>query len=224
MKILTLTLNTLLAIIIFGVVAFLVAPRLGLTSPLELKIVRSGSMEPAIPTGSVVLIQPASDYQAGDIITFGADTPTSIPISHRIVSIETKDGTIYYTTKGDANKTADQNETPANKVIGRVIFSVQAVGYILAFSKTQLGFALLVLIPAALIICYELIGIVQEVRALRRRKREGSAVRSLAEEPPEPSLVPDILPRRREEVVERTMHIPHFDIETPAQWTVRTAP
>lgn len=224
MRIINLTLNTLLALIIFGVVTFLLAPRLGLTSPLELKIVRSGSMEPAIPTGSLVLIEPASDYSVGDVITFGADTPTSIPTSHRIVSIEVKDGTTYYATKGDANKTADPNETPTNKVIGRVIFSIPAIGYILAFSKTQLGFALLVLIPAALIICYELIGIVNEVRALRRRKREGSAVRSLAEEPPEPSLVPDIAPRRRKEVVERTMRVPHFDIETPAEWTMRTAP
>jgi len=191
MRIINLTLNTLLVIILCGVAAFLLAPRLGLTSPLEFKIVRSGSMEPAISTGSVVLIQPTNDYKVGDVITFGADTATAVPTSHRIISIASENGTTYYTTKGDANKTADQSETPANKVIGRVIFSLPAVGYILAFSKTRLGFALLVLIPAVLIIFYEIIGIVNEVRAIRRRKRNERAMWNLAEESRELNGVPN---------------------------------
>lgn len=169
MKVINFVLNILLALIIFGAAAFLLAPRLGLANPYEIKIVRSGSMAPAIPTGSLVLIQPASSYAVGDVITFGPDTPTSVPTSHRIVSIRNENGTTYYTTKGDVNNAADQSETPTNKVIGRVIFSLPSAGYILAFSKTRLGFASMILIPSLLVICYELIGIVREVQSMRRR-------------------------------------------------------
>lgn len=172
MKVVNIILNTLLALIIFGAVAFLVAPHLGLLNPYELKIVRSGSMEPAILTGSLILIHPATDYKAGDVITFGDDTRTSIPTTHRIVSVRTEGTMSYFETKGDANEEVDPGETPVSKVIGRVIFSLPYAGYILAFSKTQLGFALLIAIPAALIICYEAIGIVREIKITLRNRRK----------------------------------------------------
>lgn len=201
-------LNTLLAVLIFAVLAFLLAPRFGLVTPFEIKIVKSGSMAPKIPTGSVVLIQPETAYNVGDVITFGNDSPTSIPTSHRIVSERVQDGVTYYTTKGDANNAPDQNETPGDKIIGKVTYSLPAVGYILAFSKTQLGFTLLVLIPAALVILYELIGIVKEVQAMRKRKRDEGAVARLAAESREP---PPRIPRRHTSML-------HFDIETPIGW------
>jgi len=196
MKAINFVLNILLALVVLCAGAFVLAPRFGLVSPFEIKIVRSGSMAPAIPTGSVVFIQPASSYSVGDVITFGPDTPTSVPTSHRIVSIRTENGTTHYTTKGDENNAADQSETPANKVIGRVIFSLPSIGYILAFSKTRLGFISMILIPSLLIICYELIGIVREAQSMRRRKRAEHAIRLLAKE----------------------SHLLHFDIETPIRW------
>ncbi len=200
-------LNTLLAVLIFSVLAFLLAPRFGLISPFEIKIVKSGSMSPKIPTGSVVLIQPETVYNIGDVITFGNDSPTSVPTSHRIVGESVQNGVTYYTTKGDANNAPDQGQTPESKIIGRVTYSLPVVGYILAFSKTQLGFTLLVLIPAALVILYELIGIVQEVKAMRKRKGDEHALAQLAEESREP---PPRIPRPKLNL--------HFDIETPIGW------
>ena len=170
MKAINFILNILLSVVILGVVAFLLAPRFGVLRPYELKIVRSGSMEPAILTGSVVLIRPTTEYKVGDVITFGEDTRTSIPTTHRIVSMRTDGAMTYFGTKGDANEDPDSGETPLNKVIGRVIFSLPYAGYILAFSKTQLGFSLLVLIPAGLIILYEGINITREVKTMLRRK------------------------------------------------------
>lgn len=215
MKIINVALNTLLILVIFGAVAFFLAPRFGLLNPFELKIVRSGSMEPAIPTGSVVLIQPSASYKVGDVITFGKDTATSIPTSHRIVSTRSEGGTTYYTTKGDANNAADPGETPANKVIGRIIFSLPYVGYIFAFAKTRLGFALLVAIPAALIILYEAIGIYKEVAMRKRRKKAEGALARIAErtvddlnDPRTKREAPPTPPRTR-------ISLLHFDIEAP---------
>ncbi len=206
----------LLACVIFGVVAFLLAPRFGVLNPYELKIVRSGSMEPAVLTGSVVLIQPATDYKVGDVITFGDDTRTSIPTTHRIVSVRTDGAATYYETKGDANEDIDPSETPTSKIIGRVIFSLPYAGYILAFSKTQLGFSLLVLIPAALIILYEAISIVREVKVILRRRRR-------KDEGDEPDAGITLMPAPRayrfdmeREVQERFSEL-KFDIEMPAK-------
>src|SRR3989344_1742628 len=70
----------------------------------QIKIVQSGSMEPDIKTGSVVIIKPSSVYKVGDVVTFGKDTKKDIPTTHRIVSSRAQDGVIMFTTKGDANE------------------------------------------------------------------------------------------------------------------------
>jgi len=42
---------------------------LGIPQGLRTFVVQSGSMEPAIKTGSLVFVKPQSDYQVSDIIT-----------------------------------------------------------------------------------------------------------------------------------------------------------
>lgn len=137
----------------------------------ELKVVQSGSMEPAIHVGSVVVIVPETSYNVGDVITFGPDTKKQIPITHRIAEI-TDEG---FVTKGDANEHPDPKPAKKGEVIGRVAFSVPYIGHIIAFARTKLGYALLVGIPAALIILDEFADIVWEIRkhfALKRYKEE----------------------------------------------------
>jgi signal peptidase len=140
----------------------------------EIKIVKSGSMEPAIKTGGVVLIHPAATYKVGDIITFGADTKTQIPTTHRIVAVEGQGASAVFTTKGDANDADDPARTRVSDVHGKVLATVPYVGYILNFARQPLGFALLVGVPAAFIILEELGKIVRELRRMRpsRRKQE----------------------------------------------------
>lgn len=138
---------------------------------VEIKIVKSGSMEPAIPTGSLVVVRPSDVYKVGDVITFGEDTKKQIPTTHRIESIRTGQGGPFYTTKGDANEERDQQETPAKDVIGKVLFHVPGAGYVLDFARQPLGFALLIGLPAAMIIIDEAFNIFKEVVTMRRRKR-----------------------------------------------------
>jgi signal peptidase len=216
-KALIIILNCALALVIVSVAAFSFLPRLGVNSglkiPFEMKIVRSGSMEPDIPTGSLVVIQPSHVYRIGDVITFGPDTPTSVPTSHRIISERDADGTTYYTTKGDANNAADEGEVAKDKVIGRITFSLPYAGYVLAFSKTKNGFFMLVVIPASLVILCELIGIAKEVQTLRRRNREEKSIAVLAEK----SLTPAPLSLRRTYAPAQNSRRLHFDIEEPAR-------
>jgi len=79
-------------------------------------VVQSGSMEPAIHTGSVVMVKPASDYKIGDVITFGEVSKTKAPITHRIYDIKVVDGNPVYITKGDANNAPDARESSKRDV------------------------------------------------------------------------------------------------------------
>ena len=65
----------------------------------------------------------------------------------------------------------DSAETHASKVIGKVLFTVPYAGFILDFARQPIGFALLIGVPAALIMLEGVFSIVREVGAIRRRRR-----------------------------------------------------
>lgn len=138
----------------------------------EVKVVKSGSMEPDIQVGGVVVIKPSSSYGVGDVITFGADTKTQIPTTHRIVAVEGEGTAQVYQTKGDANDAPDPEPVKRSEVAGKVIFSVPYLGYLLAFARTPLGFVALVGLPATLVIAEESFAIVRELRRMRARRRK----------------------------------------------------
>ena len=137
---------------------------------LEVKVFKSGSMEPAVHVGSIVVVKPAATYAAGDVITFGEDTKTQIPTTHRIVRVEGSGAQTLFVTKGDANDAEDPTPTSISKVKGKMLFTVPYVGYALAFARTKLGFFLLVGVPAAVIVVEELLNIFKEMRRIRRKK------------------------------------------------------
>lgn len=130
----------------------------------KLFIVQSGSMAPAIKMGSIVMVKPMDEYNIGDVISFGEVTRTKAPTTHRIYDIKVVEGKPYYITKGDANNTPDQREIPEREVIGKVLFNVPYFGYVVDFAKKPLGFALIIIVPAAIIIFDEIKKIFSEVK------------------------------------------------------------
>jgi len=137
----------------------------------KVKVVKSGSMEPYIKTGGIVVIKPSTTYEVNDVITFGADTKTQIPTTHRIVAKEVIGGSQVFTTKGDANDTEDSETTEFDEIRGKVILTIPYLGYVLDFAKQPIGFGLLVGIPALLIIFEEIFKIISEIKAIRRKKQ-----------------------------------------------------
>ncbi len=158
--------------LLVGVALLFLASLLPIPGNVELKIVKSGSMEPAIMTGGIVLIKSSDTYVVGDIITFGEDSRGEIPTTHRIISVRESGTQTFYTTQGDANEDPDPQETPGREVIGKVLFTMPYAGFVLDFARKPLGFVLLIGIPAGIIILDELARIAQEVRDMRRKKRE----------------------------------------------------
>ena len=133
-----------------------------ITGNYKLMVVQSGSMMPEIKMGSVVMVKPADDYRIGDVITFG-DIGKD-PTTHRIYDIKVVGGEIRYITKGDANNAPDQGEISEKEVIGKVLFSIPFLGYAVDFAQKPLGFALIIIVPAAIIIFDEVRKIYGEVK------------------------------------------------------------
>ena len=154
-----------------GVIAFSIAASvLPITGNYKILVVQSGSMEPAIKTGAVVIVKPADVYSIGDVITFGSITKTTPPTSHRILDMEVSEGQISYITKGDANEDPDGKPVAKMDVVGRVLFSMPFLGYVIDFARKPLGFALIIGIPAVVIVGDEVRKIVLEVKKLRSKK------------------------------------------------------
>ncbi len=135
-------------------------------------VVQSGSMQPEIKIGSVVMVKPMDDYEIGEVITFGPYGKTKPPTTHRIYDIKVVDGEPRYITKGDANNAPDQREIQKKDIIGKVLFSVPYLGYAVDFVKKPLGFMLIIVVPAALIIFDEVRKIYGEIKKKKAEKTE----------------------------------------------------
>ena len=136
----------------------------------KVMIVQSGSMEPAIKTGSVVIVKSVSDYKVGDVITFGPYSKTKTPTTHRIYETKVVGGEPVYTTKGDANNAPDTRTIAKRDIIGKVLLDVPYVGYAVAAAKTPAGFTAIIIIPAAIIVYDEVRKILGEIKKMRKKK------------------------------------------------------
>jgi signal peptidase I len=116
----------------------------------QLLVVRSGSMGPVFPVGSVVGIASITPAQAnniaiGSIVAFRSLANPDILITHRVISRLTPAAgataaePVQYVTKGDANAAEDGTILTASRIVGTYSFSVPRAGYVLfAIQKGRL--------------------------------------------------------------------------------------
>lgn len=136
-------------------------------------------MEPAISTGSVVVIQKEDAYTEGQVITFGQKTSNSIPTTHRIVATEVQGGELVYLTKGDANEERDIEAISKEDVHGVVLLTIPALGFLLDFARKPVGFALLIGVPALIIVFEEASKIVAAIKMGRAKKEEDGDIEAV---------------------------------------------
>ncbi|NEU29563.1 signal peptidase I [bacterium LRH843] len=129
----------------------------------ELMLVLSGSMEPAIQTGSVVGVKEIVDKTAlekGDIVTFYSPIKENTIVTHRIIDVVGSGQFVEYITKGDNNETADPLPVPSELMIGKYSgLHVPYAGYILEFVQSKNGIAFGLIIPGLLLILYNVISL-----------------------------------------------------------------
>lgn len=121
MRVITMTANVvcvIAAVIIAGYIAML-------AMGIRPAVVVSGSMEPAVKTGSLIFIDTGYENQkAGDIAAFRTGGTL---VTHRLVE-DTDEGWI---TKGDANEDEDPWRVSDERIIGRAVFWIPVLGYII---------------------------------------------------------------------------------------------
>lgn len=124
-------------------------------------VVLTGSMQPAIPAGSVIVVEKQSAYHSGDIITF---KNTSMEVTHRIISIKHSGNSAVYETRGDANQSPDKVPVYERAIAGKVILHTPYIGTLIIFLKTFSGLTFFIIVPGVVFILIELWAIKTEIQ------------------------------------------------------------
>ncbi len=86
-------------------------------------VVLSGSMEPKLPVGSLVVTDTEkTDVKVGEIVTFQKNGRA---VTHRVTGRKEHG----YQTKGDANQEADYDLMQPEQMVGTVVFCIPYLGY-----------------------------------------------------------------------------------------------
>lgn len=130
-------------------------------------VVLTGSMSPAIPMGSIIYTRPANEYKVDDVVVFKQGNVT---VTHRIVSLEDREGKLFYQTKGDANNVLDSEAILQKDILGKAILKANHIGTLVMYLKTPYGFISLIIFPALTLIALEFWSIKKELENRVREK------------------------------------------------------
>lgn len=135
------------SLIFFTIVAMIVLMAVAPFFNYETFVVVSGSMEPEIKVGSIILIKHIDKDKVYDEIKVNDDisiriNPNTV-LTHRVIKLDKEKDEIV--TRGIANVV---NDEPINSsmVIGKVIFTVPFIGYLLAIFKSPIILFIMVIV------------------------------------------------------------------------------
>lgn len=134
-------------IIGFNVYSFNASSLTGNAVPMPFGIgmstVLSGSMEPTISVGDLLIIKEQDSYKVDDIVVYQSGR---MPVVHRITDISEE----MVTTKGDANNTSDEPFSIKN-IKGEVVAVIPWIGNVLWALKSPVGFIVVLALAILLI-------------------------------------------------------------------------
>lgn len=106
---------------------------------LSFLIVTTGSMEPEIKSGELILIKDVDIYKVGDVVTY-LDQDDFL-VTHRIIEVQGKD----IITKGDNN---DLNDEPTNlsSIKGKVVLHSRILGFFVLYLLKPLTIIYMIII------------------------------------------------------------------------------
>ena len=108
--------------------------------PIYPSVIATGSMEPMIKAGDMILVEKVQDMtdiekiKVGDVIQFDRE---NILICHRVVEILKKEDGLYYRTKGDNNSAPDFELVKPEQVKGQVTQVIPKIGWPTLLLKSQ---------------------------------------------------------------------------------------
>lgn len=143
----------------------------------------TGSMEPTINTGALLICEDASidEIEVNDIVCFRSNM-TAIKnqiVTHRVIEIQNNENNLRLITKGDANTVEDALYVTSYNLIGKVTWYSQEgniIAKVISFMNGQIGFLSCVVIPV-LVVCgltlhNSMVNIQKEIAELKRLEIE----------------------------------------------------
>ncbi len=180
-KVLSVLGNTLLVIIIVIAVVMTFAslktnekglPEVG---GYMLMNIQSGSMEPAIMTGDLIVTKAVANpynLSKGDVISFvGYEGKDLIIKTHRITAVNDLGGSVSYTTKGDNNPTVDSEDVFPSSVVSMYTGTrIPVLGTIFSFLSGRVGFFVFIVFPLFILFIYQIYKFISTI--MEEKKRE----------------------------------------------------
>ncbi|MFJ6651592.1 signal peptidase I [Microbacterium sp. NPDC091313] len=159
--------------------------------------VLTSSMEPHLPPGTLLIVRPtpAQDVRVGDVLTYQIASGRPDVVTHRVVArAANSDGTVSFTTRGDANPVDDPRPVQEVQVVGTLWYAVPLVGWANTVINGELRAAVIPVVAGGLFVY----ALAQFALAIRARRRGRDAPTGLEPMAPMRRLSPRASIRRRD--------------------------
>ena len=119
-------------------------------------VVLSGSMEPTLATGDVVVVKRVrpEDAHTGDVVTYR--NPEGSLVTHRVRAVRRHGARFELVTKGDANNASERWTMDADGELSRAVYRVPLAGRLLARTSSREGKLALIVAPLLLLGAWEI--------------------------------------------------------------------
>jgi signal peptidase len=138
----------------------------------RLEVIRSTSMSPTVPKDSLTAVVTTDPrrVEEDDVIAFRDPMDRRRVLLHRVIEVVVKeDGSRFFRTRGDGNRTADPLLAQEDDVRGRLRWHVPKIGAVAWRLRPPAGLLMLVGLPGLLLV-------LGEFRRFRTRNRGPVAV------------------------------------------------
>ena len=136
--------------------------------------VNGDSMFPKIKDGDLIIIDNKNKdiYDVGDIISFEKNTVDGkIIVTHKIENVIEYDNEYAYVTKGINNPYEDDSIVEKDKIIGEYKnLRIPFLGYLVKFSKTTVGYLILVIMPLGTMLFWASYELINEISKKKEEK------------------------------------------------------
>lgn len=152
-----------LSVVIIVVLGYVVLNYVPFISKYDHYVIATGSMDPVIKIGDVVIIDTSTsldELQEGDIIAFYADifdNGTKEIVVHYLYSITDVDGVRIFNTKPEISDQIDPWDLVDEDIVGSLSFKIAKIGPLLMFAQSTIGRIVLVIDVVVIYLLIELV-------------------------------------------------------------------
>lgn len=95
---------------------------------LDFYYIKTGSMEPVLPVGTIAVVDIGAKAQVGDIFAYQNGRNVVI---HRVIAVDEHG----YTFKGDANPSQDAAKVTGEQLVGKVVVKIKLLAWWIKWMK-----------------------------------------------------------------------------------------